>query len=188
MLAGHETVTRRLGLIGPLPQPMDTMSLASSGTTNSNVVPVLMTSPVFAYRRRDGSGSFPPPDVWRAGVLLLVGNATTPSTFSQSRGGGSWSIKPLHVNSTEDTMDDPAAADVDEEAADPLALVGVGFGTRVDEVSLQLTTARPTKTAVTTCSESASLPALVRAIRPGSHASRQNQRVTRSRHATFPAS
>ena len=171
MLAGHEMVTRRLGWVTPLPsQPMDTMSLPSSGTTSSNVVPVLMTSPVFANSRTAGSGSCAPPDVPRAGVLLLVGNATTPSTISKSGGGGTWSLKFLHVNATEETMDDPAAVVLGEEAAGPLdlsdvgalALVGVGFGPGVDDVPLQLTTAKPRKTTVITRDESASLPALFR--------------------------
>lgn len=69
-------------------------------------------------------------------------------------------------------MDDPAAAEVAEEAAGPLGLsgvdalvlVGVGFGTGVDDVPLQLTIARPRTTAAITGSESASLPALCQAI------------------------
>mgnify|MGYP001791549487 CR=1 FL=1 len=46
----------------------------------------------------------------------------------------------------------------------PLALVGVGVGAGVDEVPLQLATARPRKTAAITGNESASRPALFRAI------------------------
>jgi hypothetical protein len=69
-------------------------------------------------------------------------------------------------------MDDPAATGLDEDASGlldvsdvgPLALVGVGFGTGVDDVALQLTTAIPNKTAVITRNESEILPARVRAI------------------------
>jgi hypothetical protein len=62
--------------------------MTPSGTTNSNLVPALMTSPVFANRPKAGStpGDL---DVWRAAALLLVGKATTPRTCSKLVGGGS---------------------------------------------------------------------------------------------------
>jgi len=62
-------------------------------------------------------------------------------------------------------MDDPAAAGLLEVSdVGPLALVGVGLGAGVDDVALQLTTARPNKTTVITRNESASLPARIKAI------------------------
>jgi len=77
-----------------------------------------------------------------------------------------------HTSAVEDAMDDPAATWLDEEPSGlfdgfdvgPVALVGVGFGTGVDDVALQLTTARPNKTTVITRNESASLPARIKAI------------------------
>ena len=70
-----------------------------------------------------------------------------------------------HTNAAEDAMDDPAAAGLLEVSdVGPLALVGVGFGTGVDDVALQLTTATPNKTTVITRNESARLPARIRAI------------------------
>lgn len=179
MLAGYETVTRRLGLVTPLPsQPIDTISLASSRTTSSNVVPARIQSPAFANSRTAGSGLSPPRDVWRAAALLLVGNATTPSTISKSGGGGTWSVKFLHVNATEDTVDNPAAVVLGEEVAGPLdvsdvgvpVLVGVSIGTGAGDVPLQFTTARAMSTAVNTRNESTSLPARFRPMRSGSHA------------------
>lgn len=80
-------------------------------------------------------------------------------------------MKFLHTSAAEDE-DDPAATGLDEDASGlldvsdvgQLALVGVGFGTDVDDVELQLTTAIPNKTAVITRNESEILPARVRAI------------------------
>jgi hypothetical protein len=81
-------------------------------------------------------------------------------------------MKFLHTSAAEDATGDPDDGVLDEDAAGlrdvsdvgPLALVGVGFGTGVDDVALQLTTATPRTTAVITRNESASLPALIRAI------------------------
>lgn len=81
-------------------------------------------------------------------------------------------MKFLHTSAAEDAMSDPDDGVLDEDAAGlldvsdvgPLALVGVGFGTDVDDVALQLTTAIPNKTAVITRNESEILPARVRAI------------------------
>jgi hypothetical protein len=61
-------------------------------------------------------------------------------------------------------LDEEATGLLDVSEVRPLALVGVGFGTGFDDVALQLTTARPSKAAVTTRNESASLPAQIRAI------------------------
>ena len=80
-------------------------------------------------------------------------------------------MKFLHTSAAEGAMGDPDDG-VDEDAAGlldvsdvgPLALVGVGFGTGVDDVALQLTTATPNKTAVITRDESASMPARIGAI------------------------
>ena len=80
-------------------------------------------------------------------------------------------MKFLHTSAAEGAMGDPDDG-VDEDAAGlldvsdvgPLALVGVGFGTGVDDVALQLTTATPNKTAVITRDESASVPARIGAI------------------------
>jgi len=62
-------------------------------------------------------------------------------------------------------MDDPAAAGLCKGSdVGPLAVVGVGIGTGVDDEALQLTIARPTTITVITRNESASLPALIGAI------------------------
>ena len=81
-------------------------------------------------------------------------------------------MKFLHTSAAEDAMSDPDDGVLDEDAAGlldvsdvgPLALVGVGLGTGVDDVALQLTTATPNKTAVITRDESASMPARIGAI------------------------
>ena len=81
-------------------------------------------------------------------------------------------MKFLHTSAAEDAMSDPDDGVLDEDAAGlldvsdvgPLALVGVGLGTDVDDVALQLTTAIPNKTAVITRNESEILPARIRAI------------------------
>ena len=81
-------------------------------------------------------------------------------------------MKFLHTNAAEDAMGDPDDGVLDEDASGlldvsdvgPIALVGVGFGTDVNCVALQLTTAIPNKTAVTTRNESASRPARIGAI------------------------
>jgi len=61
-------------------------------------------------------------------------------------------------------LDEDAAGLFDGSDVGPLALVGVGLGTGVDDVELQLTTATPNKTAVITRDESASMPARIGAI------------------------
>lgn len=81
-------------------------------------------------------------------------------------------MKFLHTSAAEGAMGDPDDGVLDEDAAGlldvsdvgPLALVGVGFGTDVDDVALQLTTATPNKTAVITRNESEILPARIGAI------------------------
>lgn len=64
----------------------------------------------------------------------------------------------------DEVLDEDAAGLLDVSDVGPLALVGVGLGTDVDVVALQLTTAIPNKTAVITRNESEILPARVRAI------------------------
>ena len=62
-------------------------------------------------------------------------------------------------------MDDPAAAWLCEGSdVGPLAVVGVGIVTGVNDVALQFTIARLMTTTVITRNESASLPALIGAI------------------------
>lgn len=69
------------------------------------------------------------------------------------------------AGAAKDAMDDPAAAGLlDRSEAGPLALVGVGFETGVDDVALQLTTARPSTTTIPTRNELARLPALIGAL------------------------
>lgn len=61
-------------------------------------------------------------------------------------------------------LDEDASRLLDVSDVGPIALVCVGFGTGVDDVALQLTTATPRTTAVITRNESASLPARIGAI------------------------
>ena len=62
-------------------------------------------------------------------------------------------------------MDDLAATGLCEGSdVGSLAVVGVGIGTGVDDVALQLTIATPPTTTVITRNEAASLPALIGAI------------------------
>ena len=90
-------------------------------------------------------------------------------------------MKSLHTSAAEEAMD--AAAGLDEDASGLLdvsdvgtpALVGVGFGTGVDGVALQPTTATPNKTAVIARNEAASRPVRIGATSSGSHATRQNR-------------
>ena len=78
MLAQLLTTTRWLGVPGE-PHPMLSRLVNRAGTMSSNVVPGLMTRPVFANSR---SGPLPSPDkeVCSAGYPGLIGSATTPST------------------------------------------------------------------------------------------------------------
>ena len=62
-------------------------------------------------------------------------------------------------------MDDPTAMGLGEGSdVGPLAVVGVGIGTGVNDEALQLTIARLRTTKVITRNESASLLALIEAI------------------------